>query len=290
VAVPADQSPAAGGGQGAQAGLRHGIHLPIFAEPADLVELGVRAERAGWDGCLLWDHVLGSREMAMPMADPWVVLGALAVRTSRIRLGTAVTPVARRRPWKLARETVTVDRLSAGRLVLGVGLGEPPDAEYAAFGEPADRRVLAAMTDEGLEVLAGLWSGKELSLSGRYYRVERATFVPGPVQQPRVPVWIACTWPHRRPLERAARWDGMVVTSPTADGGIDELDAGDLAELVAEVRGRRPAGAPFEVAVVTPGVAAPELAGAYQQAGATWLLATGWLDTLGELIDRGPAR
>jgi alkanesulfonate monooxygenase SsuD/methylene tetrahydromethanopterin reductase-like flavin-dependent oxidoreductase (luciferase family) len=268
-------------------GLHFGVHLPIFAEPQTLVRVGVAAEEHGWDGCFLWDHILGSQDMAMPMVDPWVVLGALAVRTRRIRLGTAVTALARRRPHKLARETVTVDRLSGGRMVLGVGLGKPVVAEYGAFGEPTDQRVLAAMLDEGLEVLAGLWSGKEFSHAGRYFRVDRATFLPRPLQSPRIPVWTACSWPHRRPLARAARWDGVLVAHETPDGGLLPIPPDEVAGLVAEIRRRQPV-AGFDVAVIGPGLPDLELAGAYAAAGATWYLATGWLEELGELVEAGP--
>ena len=118
--------------------VRFALDLPNMAEPDDLVALGTTADRAGWDGVFLWDHVFGGPAFPVPMADPWVVLGALATTTERVRLGTAVTPVARRRPQKLARETVTVDRLSGGRLTLGVGLGSPDD-EFTAFGEPGGR-------------------------------------------------------------------------------------------------------------------------------------------------------
>lgn len=139
---------------------RLALSVPNMSEPAELVELGVRAEASGWEGVFLWDHAHRSPRMPVPMADPWVVLGALATRTERVTLGTAITAAARRRPQKLARETVTVDRLSGGRMVLGVGLGEPPE-EYTAYGETADRRVVADKLDEALEVLARMWSGSE---------------------------------------------------------------------------------------------------------------------------------
>src|SRR5688500_2563825 len=202
--------------------MRFGLHVPNFAAPEELVELGVTAERAGWDGMFLWDHLYGGPAFVVPMADPWVVLGALAVRTSTLRLGTSITPLARRRPQKVARESVTVDHLSNGRMVLGVGLGNPPE-EYTAFGEPSAPETLAAKLDEALEVVVGLWSGEPFDHDGAEYTVEGAQFRPPPVQQPRIPVWAACVVPHRAPLVRAARWDGVVLAGLTAGGDIDPV-------------------------------------------------------------------
>jgi alkanesulfonate monooxygenase SsuD/methylene tetrahydromethanopterin reductase-like flavin-dependent oxidoreductase (luciferase family) len=182
--------------------LRYAIHVPTFTEPDVLVELAVTAEDRGWDGFLLWDHILGSREVRFPIVDSWVALGAIAYATTRIRLGTAITPMPRRRPWKLARELTTLDRLSHGRAILGVGLGTPIEAEYGTFGEPTDPRILAEMLDEGLQIVDGLLSGKPVRHAGAHYRVDGAVFLPRPVQ-PRVPIWVACSWPRARgPLGR----------------------------------------------------------------------------------------
>ena len=144
--------------------------------------------------------------MPVPTADPWVTLGALAVRTTTMRLGTAITAPARRRPQKLARETVTVDHLSGGRLTLGVGLGEPPE-EYEAYGESSVRAHLASRLDEAQDVVARMWTGEPFEFHGDHYTVERAQFLPIPAQAPRIPVWASCTTPHRAPLRRAARWE-----------------------------------------------------------------------------------
>jgi alkanesulfonate monooxygenase SsuD/methylene tetrahydromethanopterin reductase-like flavin-dependent oxidoreductase (luciferase family) len=156
--------------------LRYAIHVPTFAEPNVLVDLAVTAEDRGWDGFLLWDHILGSREMTLPIVDSWVALGAIAHATTRIRIGTAITPEPRRRPWKLTREVTTLDRLSHGRAILGVGLGNPIDAEYAPFGEPTDPRILAGRLDEGLEIIDGLFAGEPVHHAGTHYRVHGATF------------------------------------------------------------------------------------------------------------------
>ena len=189
--------------------MRFGVVAPNdgrFADPAVLVGLACTAERAGWDGFFIYDHLL-RRGRGTPLVDPWIVLAAVAMATSRVRIGPMITPIARRRPWKLARETVTLDRLSGGRLILGVGLGNPED-EFTRFGEDSDPRVRGERLDEGLEVLAGLWSGMPFSYEGRHYEVDDVQFVPGSSQRPRIPVWVAGRWPNRGPFRRAARWDG----------------------------------------------------------------------------------
>lgn len=178
------------------------------------------------------------------MADPWVLLTAVALATERIRIGTMVTPVARRRRWKLARETVTVDRLSGGRLILGVGLGFPPDLDFAAFGEESDDRHRAEKLDEGLDVLTGLWSGEPFSYSGEHYQVLDAQFLPTPVQTPRIPIWVAQMYPYRGPLRRAARWDGLVPMHETDMFPTPQ----QVDEVVSFVRSVRTDDAPFDVA------------------------------------------
>ena len=279
----ADPAPEAGPEQGTTA-VRWAVHLPTFAEPQTLIDLAVAAERRGWDGCFFWDHILGALEEPMPVANTWVVLGAVAGATERIRIGTAVTPVARRKPHELAREAVTVDRLSGGRMTLGVGLGTPVEAEYGAFGEPMAARELASRLDEGLAVLAGLWTGEPFSHHGAHYTVEGAAFVPGPLQQPRIPIWAACTWPHHKPLQRAARWDGAVLVKDNG-GMVQRVTPDEIAEARATIRRIRGDDRPFDLAVVATD---PRDADGYAEAGATWVLVTGWLDTLAGLVEAGP--
>jgi alkanesulfonate monooxygenase SsuD/methylene tetrahydromethanopterin reductase-like flavin-dependent oxidoreductase (luciferase family) len=271
--------------------VRYGISVPNFGNPADLVELGRATEGAGWDGFFLWDHMLVDTDHPFPITDPWVVLGAVAQTTERVRLGTLVTPVARRRPWKLARETVTLDHLSGGRTVLGVGLGVPPENEFGVFGEPADDRVRAERLDEGLEVLRGLWSGEPFSFSGRHLKVDGATFLPRPIQTPRIPVWVAVTWPHRRPLRRAARWDG-VAPIRVGERGLEPVTPDDVREMLAIVRELRDTDEPFDVLMwVLSGTTAS--AAEYEAAGVTWIVESasgeaGWLDDVRGVIDAGP--
>ena len=225
---------------------RRGIFVAPFeelSEPRLVAELAARAEAAGWDGFFVWDHV-EYRAPVTAVADPWVTLAAVATATERVRIGALVTPLARRRPHQLARETVTLDRLSGGRLVFGVGLGSDRTGEFdpARFGEEGDPRARAVMLDEGLERLDAYWRGE---------------FEPRPVQQPRIPVWVAARWPHRRPLARAARWDGLFP--------IDLPGPEALAEMAAEV-GREDG---YDLVVDNPAGTDPD---PWIEAGATWCL------------------
>jgi alkanesulfonate monooxygenase SsuD/methylene tetrahydromethanopterin reductase-like flavin-dependent oxidoreductase (luciferase family) len=196
---------------------RHGIFLAPFDELADarlVAELAAEAEAAGWDGFFVWDHI-DYYAPVRALADPWVTLAAVAVATERLTIGTLVTPVARRRPHQLARETATLDRLSGGRLVLGIGLGSDKTGEFAPerFGEEGDAKARAKLLDDGLERLLAYWDGE---------------FEPRPVHG-RIPIWVATHWPHRRPLRRAARHDGLFPIDMPGPEALAEL-RGELGE------------------------------------------------------------
>jgi alkanesulfonate monooxygenase SsuD/methylene tetrahydromethanopterin reductase-like flavin-dependent oxidoreductase (luciferase family) len=232
--------------------VKRGLFVAPFNELSDpslLAELASRAEARGWDGFFLWDHIV-HREPVSEVSDAWVCLAAIACATERLRIGPMVTPLSRRRVQKLARETVTLDRLSRGRLVLGVGLGASNTGELAPFGDEVDARERARLLDEGLERLLQLWGGE---------------FEPPPVQRPRIPVWVATRWPHRRPLQRAARYDGMF---PIEMSGPD-----DLRVYLEELRDLRAAaghdGRPYDVVVE---IAPDDDTAPWEAAGATWVL------------------
>jgi len=258
-----------------------------------LVRMGVEADRAGWDGFFLWDHMRLMREIPVPLFDPWVTLGAIAAGTERVRIGTMITPLARRRPWKVARETVTLDHLSKGRLILGVGLGYPPDADFELLGEDPDDRVRADKLDEGLELLVGFWKGEPFEFHGRHFHVREAQFLPAPVQRPRIPIWVGGMWPNRAPFRRAAAWDGVFPIGVDERGEPTGLTPEGLAEVAAYVRARRPIREPFEIAAGAVGLDADQIA-AYEAAGATWFFpdagveGPGWEEPTLELIRRGP--
>jgi alkanesulfonate monooxygenase SsuD/methylene tetrahydromethanopterin reductase-like flavin-dependent oxidoreductase (luciferase family) len=257
--------------------MRYAVNVPNFEDYSDVrtvAALAADAEAAGWDGFFVWDHLTFVKAWKLRIADPWLLLAGVALATERLRLGPMVTPLARRRPWKVARETVTLDRLSGGRLVLGVGLGSPAEDEYGSFGEPTDPVVRAERLDEGLEVLTRLWSGQTVSFRGRHYRVDQVAFQPTPVQRPRIPIWVAGVWPRRRPLRRAARFDGSFPLKVDPDGEQVPLDAGDLRALLAVVGGSRESDAPFDVVLggTTPDdpAAARAVIEPLTEAGMTW--------------------
>lgn len=241
--------------------MRSALFLPIFgelAEPGLVAELAAEAEAGGWDGVFVWDHML-YRHPVTDVADPWVTLAAVACATSRLRLGPMVTPLPRRRPHKLARETVSVDRLSGGRLVFGAGLGGDAGRELSALGEELDPVARGRLLDEGLDLLVRLWSGEEVDHDGPAYRADGVRFRPPPIQRPRIPVWLACVHPHRAPLRRAARFDGLFP--------IGLADPGQLRETLDVVARYRPVGEPVEVAVQGRPGDSPR---AWGEAGATW--------------------
>jgi alkanesulfonate monooxygenase SsuD/methylene tetrahydromethanopterin reductase-like flavin-dependent oxidoreductase (luciferase family) len=251
--------------------LRYGVFLPPFGELADpraQAALAAVAESSGWDGYFVWDHVVRVDD-ALAVSDPYVVLAAVACATTRLTIGPLITPLARRRPWVVARQTVTLDHLSGGRLVLGVGLGNDNGRELSAFGEELDPVARGRLLDESLEILTGLWSGARVTHNGSL-TVDGVRFAPGPVS--RIPLWVGGTWPNKPPLRRAARYDGFF---PIGEGMRSPSDVAALLSFVREIRGD----SDFDVILQgrdarhEDGTAA-DLAG-LAEAGATW-----WLEAL----------
>jgi probable F420-dependent oxidoreductase len=248
--------------------VRYGIclaNIGTYADPRASVRVARAAEQYGWEGVFVWDHL--AFVWGPPAADPWVTLSAIACATSRIRLGTSVTPVARRRPQVLAQAVATLDVLSGGRFVFGAGLGGT-DSEFAAFGEPTDARVRAEKLDEGLELLRRLWSGEEVTHHGAHYDVDGVTLAPLPVQDP-LPIWIGGN--RAASIRRAARWDGWLADSADPTGMT--LSAADVGARIETIRAARIADGPFEVGVL--GQTDRAEAAGYADAGATW-----WLENL----------
>jgi alkanesulfonate monooxygenase SsuD/methylene tetrahydromethanopterin reductase-like flavin-dependent oxidoreductase (luciferase family) len=278
--------------------MRLGLYIPPFdelADPALVARLCAEAEEAGWDGAFVWDQ-LRWREPVTDVADPQITLAAIAAATERIRLGPMVTPLARRRPAKVARETATLDRLSGGRLTLGVGLGSDRFArEYSITGEELDDRRRARMLDEALGILQTAWSGKPVEHRGEHYTVDAMRFLPRPVQRPGVPIWVAGFYGKSKPLRRALRYQGFFPVGLEHPEQLAEI-AAELERLDREARGgadretrERPA-EPFDIAVeIDPGSdPAP-----YAAAGATWgLVAFPWdpvsVDQVRGVIRDGP--
>lgn len=257
--------------------MQYGLYLPNFApwgSARAIADLAHTAEAAGWDGLFMWDDCAG---FDVEMVDPWVALAAAAMVTQYIRLGALITPLPRRRPWKFARETVSLDHLSQGRLVVGVGTGGG-EAEWADFGEESNHKVRGDMLDEALQVVTGLWSGQPFSHVGTHYTVKGAHFLPGCLQQPRIPIWVGGIWPHPRPLARMAQWDGMFPLFFGAQTAAEAL--AQFGESVKKVRALRTS--PTELDVIALGatpldqpVETAQLVQPYADAGATW-----WLESI----------
>jgi len=238
----------------------------------------VAAEEAGWDGFFLWDHLLWD-DPEGHVADPTVVISAAGARTERIRIAIMVNSLARRRAAKVARETATLDVLTAGRLIVGAGLGTLA-AEFTAFGESADPRVRATRLDESLHLLDAFWTGQPVTFHGEYLTAAGVTMLPRPVQRPRIPVWCGGRWPNRRPFRRAARWDG-VMPIHTGYGLGETMPPAELRAILAYTQEHRKEAGPFDVALEgrTDGSAADrggQRVASYVRAGLTW-----WIEALG---------
>jgi alkanesulfonate monooxygenase SsuD/methylene tetrahydromethanopterin reductase-like flavin-dependent oxidoreductase (luciferase family) len=261
--------------------------LVTTGDPRTAAELAAAAEATGWDGVFTWDGIaIGDGDTY----DPWVVLAAMAMRTERVRLGAILTPPARRRPWKLARETMTLDRLSNGRLVLPVGLGALDDRAFGAVGEATEARIRAERLDESLAILEGLWSGEPFGFDGRHYQFAPMTFLPTPIQRPRIPIWVAATLTSERSVTRALRWNGILpqTTDPAA-----------IKRLAGRVTGEAGGGRQSFEIVVEGTTASGNKADASRvatlaDAGATWWIESDWgsptVDALGIRAAAGPPR
>lgn len=248
------------------------------------------AEAAGWDGVFTWDGIhVGD---TMEVHDPWVLMSAFAMATERVRIGAMIQPLARRRPWKVAREAVTLDHVSNGRFTLCVGLGAVDDAGWGRVGEPTDRQTRAAKLDETLEILTGLWSGEPFGFRGEHYRFEPMAFRPPPVQQPRIPIWVVGAWPAERSMARAAQYEGLL---PNVVGGgryTPEL-VGEMRDWIAARRGSVDG---YDIVLegpVEPGEADEELR-RFGEMGATWWIHSDWESADPERarrrIEAGPPR
>jgi alkanesulfonate monooxygenase SsuD/methylene tetrahydromethanopterin reductase-like flavin-dependent oxidoreductase (luciferase family) len=246
--------------------MKYGFVVP-WGDAADIGDLAEAAESSGWDGLFVWEPVWG--------VDAWISLGLAAVRTSRIRLGTMLTPPSRRRPWELASQVATVDRLSNGRVTLGVGLGAI-DSGFAAFGEECDRKVRAELMDECLEIMCGLWAGQPYEFEGQHYTVRPTEFptIGNVEQDPRVPVWCVGALGRTKSMERAMRWDGVIpqVLDPESEAGARQPDLAEVESLRSAIEEGPNPGAD----IIVEGQGTQHSASAYKAAGATWWLESMW--------------
>ena len=241
---------------------------------AEQIELARTAEAAGWDGVFTWDGIhVGDK---MEVHDPWVLMSAFAMATERVRIGAIIQPLSRRRPWKVARESVTLDHVSNGRFVLCVGLGATDDSGWGRVGEATGRRIRAERLDETLEILSGLWTGEPFGFAGEHYTFEPMAFRPTPIQQPRIPIWVVGAWPSEKSMGRSARYDGLL---PNVVGG-GELTPALIGEMRDWIAYRRRLD-DFEI-VIEGTTSADDLPAAavearrWADAGATWWIESDW--------------
>ncbi len=251
--------------------MKYGLDIPTtgqYADPRKLADLAREAEEAGWDGFFVWDAMLSDE----PILDPWIALAAIAMQTQRLSIGAFMTALPRRRPWKVARETVTLDHLSNGRLIFGAGLGFQ-ELDFTAFGEEANAKVRAEKLDEGLAILVGLWTGEPFRFDGKHYQITDVRCLPRPIQSPRIPIWIAGGWPHHQPFRRAAHWDGTYLMVRHQTTG-ERLTPQHMNEVVAYLKIHCQHFTAFDVAVPgeTPSNAqrGMKIVQPYAEAGATW--------------------
>ncbi len=268
-------------------------------EAREQVELARAAEAAGWDGVFTWDGVHVSDDIET--YDPWALMGAMAMATERVRLGAMLTPPSRRRPWNLARQTTTVDRLSGGRLILPVGLGAADDRGVVGLGEEADRKTRAERMDEALEILIGLWSGQPFGYQGKHYQFEPMAFRPTPVQRPRIPIWVVGAWPSERSMSRVLRYDGLLpywLPQRGAEGLARPQEPEQLAGMRDWIGARRSLEG-FDIIMegttsADDAVAAAAEVKRWADAGATWWIESDWsnweVEVMRRRIEAGPPR
>lgn len=265
--------------------LHHGLYLqngPSYlgemAQPSHALEYAVAAEKAGWDGVFLAD-AFGEEESFF---DPIVTLSAIASRTNRIKLGTWITPVPRRQPWQLALDLATLDELSDGRVILGAGLGAPWNYESTGLGYQPNR--LGDKYDEALEIITRLWSGDVVSYEGEYFSITDMQLPVIPVQRPRIPIWLGFWWPNKKPVRRAANWDGVMPYGPSfygADGVQGEQPTGSMEQEVTDMVTyyREVAQSPGEILLPLDVPEAPaDIVDLYRDLDVTWTLTTNLLE------------
>jgi len=275
--------------------MKFGIVLP-WGDARIAADFALQSEKAGWDGFFVWEPVWG--------VDAWVSMTAAAMQTEKIKLGTLLTPLSRMRPWKLASETVTLDNLSGGRLILSVGLGAV-DTGFDAFGEETNRKTRAELLDEGLDILTGLWQGQPFHYDGKHYQVKETDFLPPPmpVQQPRIPLWVVGAWPYKKSMKRVLRYDGLLPNVMDEHGQHRDLVPDDVRHMKKYIDGNRTLETPFDIIVEgeTPGddpLQSAAIISSWMDAGATWWIESRWyvprddegLRNVLERIKQGPPR
>ncbi len=265
-----------------------------------IVKLASEAEKAGWDGFFYYDDIYTDNKTEMSAA--WPIMAAIAVTTRKIKFGSLLTAIGRRHPWEVARESVTVDQLSNGRLILPTGLGWVGDGAYTRAGMESDRKIRAELLHERLEIIDGLWNGKPFSYEGKHNRIKKMTFLPRPVQRPRIPIWVVGAWGRPKSMARVLKYDGLIVVIKKPDGSHEEVTPEKIREmkefvtLNRRIKGNRRK----EFDIIKDGMTPPndkkarEIVMPFAEAGATWWTETMWgtkrYQKVLERIQSGPPR
>lgn len=261
--------------------MKYGLVLHNFGTFSDvqlLSDVASQAEDVGWDGVFITDTIQMRGFEGSAVADPWIAMTATALATDRVNIGPLVSAPPRRRPWNLARKAATLDHISNGRLILAVGLGGEQDLGFSTFREEMNLKRRAGMLDESLAIVEGLWSGEPFRFDGEHYQFDEITFLPRPVQKPRIPIWVGWFWPNRRPMNRAVRWDGAAPGAVYDDGSFGAPTPYDVRQLKRFAQERRTPGEPFDIVVNVKLFDAPDdesvraLIHDYASAGATWCM------------------
>jgi hypothetical protein len=257
--------------------MKYGFVLPQ-GDARITAKLALEAEQSGWDGFFVWEPVWG--------IDAWVSLTAAAMKTTKIRLGTMLSPISRMRPWKLASETATLDNLSNGRVILSVGLGAV-DSGFKEFGEITNRVQRAELVDEGLDILTGLWKGQPFEYDGKHYTVKESNFIPPPppVQKPRIPIWVVGAWPRMKSMRRVLKYDGILPTKMVGGKHV-KVEPKDIRLMKSWIEENRSETTPFDIVVEgkTDGNDSNEWSKVVQpwiEAGATW-----WIEAMWDMMDK----
>ena len=252
--------------------MKYGFVLP-YGDAQTAAELAYETEQSGWDGFFVWEPVWG--------IDAWISLTAAAMKTSKIRLGTMLSPISRMRPWKLASETATLDNLSNGRVILSVGLGAV-DTGFKEFGEETNRIKRAELLDESLDILTGLWNGQPFNYSGKHFSIKETSFFPppSPLQEPRIPIWVVGAWPKKKSMRRVLKYDGILPTKMVSGKHV-KVEPDDFRLIKIWIEEHRSVDTPFDIIVegTTPGDSPDEwknIIVPYYEVGATWWIESMW--------------
>jgi len=225
--------------------VKYGVTLP-YGDARITANLAQQAEKAGWDGVFVGDAVW--------CVDPFIQLTAAAMSTNKIRLGTMVLAMPLRRPNHVASESMAIDRLSGGRLILGMATGATWMGWQGFPDEVIDTRARAEMLDEAIDIITRLHQSEQFDFDGKHYhiklsQVDTVHYPPKTIQQPRVPMWIPGAWPRMKSMRRVLKCDGLLPMKMNIDGRAEDVTPVDLREMKAYIDANRKLTTPFDYTI-----------------------------------------